>query len=43
MSTGVIEKTYPSIFLVRLDDENQRAVTYSYSDVLTKKVQLVYT
>ena len=42
VSTGVIEKTYPSIFLVRLDDENQRAVTYSYSDVLTKTVQLVY-
>lgn len=41
-SKGVIESTYPSIFVVRLEDDTQRAVTYSYSDVLTKTVQLVY-
>ena len=40
VNNGVIEKTYPSIFVVRLDSETQRKVTYSYSDVLTKTVQL---
>ena len=40
---GVIEQTYPSIFIVRLDDDTQRKVTYSYSDVLTKTVQILFT
>lgn len=42
VNKGTIEKTYPSIFVVRLDSDAQRTVTYSYSDVLTKTVQLVY-
>jgi len=39
---GVIEKTYPSIFIVRIDDTHNNAtrVSYSYSDVLTSTVKL---
>lgn len=37
---GVIEETYPSIFVIRLENDTQRRVSYSYSDVLTKTVQL---
>lgn len=40
VSNGVLEKTYTSIFVVRLEDDTQRTVTYSYSDVLTKTVQI---
>jgi len=40
VSNGVLEKTYTSIFVVRLEDDIQRTVTYSYSDVLTKTVQI---
>lgn len=40
VSSGVLEKTYTSIFVVRLEDDAQRTVTYSYSDVLTKTVQI---
>jgi uncharacterized protein Veg len=42
VNKGTIEKTYPSIFVIRLDNDTHRTVTYSYSDVLTKTVQLVY-
>lgn len=43
---GVIESTYPSIFTVKLDNQNEfftteRRVSYSYADVLTKSVELV--
>ncbi len=42
---GVIENTYPSIFTVKLDNQNEfftteRRVSYSYADVLTKSVEL---
>ncbi|MEE1046982.1 MAG: Veg family protein [Clostridia bacterium] len=42
---GVIESTYPSIFTVKLDIQNdiptsERRVSYSYADVLTKTVEL---
>ena len=42
---GVIESTYPSIFTVKLDIQNdvptsERLVSYSYTDVLTKSVEL---
>ena len=40
VNDGVIESVHPSIFVVRLDNDNQRTVTYSYSDVLTKTVSL---
>lgn len=42
VNNGVIEKTYPSIFVIRLENDTHRTVTYSYSDVLTKTVQIVF-
>ena len=42
VNNGVIESVYPSIFVVRLESDNERTVTYSYSDVLTKTVQLYF-
>ena len=42
VNDGAIESVHPSIFVVRLDNDNQRTVTYSYSDVLTKTVSLYY-
>lgn len=43
---GVIEHTYPSIFTVKLDEQNdvpasRRTVSYSYTDVLTKAVEVI--
>lgn len=37
---GVLEKTYPSIFLVRFQDEDSRCRSWSYIDVLTDTVEL---
>lgn len=42
VNDGVIESVHPSIFVVRLESDTQRTVTYSYSDVLTKTVLLYY-
>lgn len=42
VNDGVIESVHPSIFVVRLETDTQRTVTYSYSDVLTKTVLLYY-
>lgn len=42
VNDGVLESAYPSIFVIRLDNDTQRTVTYSYSDVLTNTVQLVF-
>jgi uncharacterized protein Veg len=36
---ATIEKAYPNIFVVRYDDNN-RNVTYSYTDVLTRTVEV---
>ena len=36
---GTLTNTYPNIFVVKMDD-SQRNVTYSYTDVLTKTVEL---
>ncbi len=36
---GTLVNTYPNIFVVRMDD-SKRNVTYSYTDVLTKTVEL---
>lgn len=36
---ATIEKAYPSIFVVRYE-ENNRNVTYSYTDVLTRTVEV---
>ncbi len=40
---GVLENTYPSIFIVRIDgkfDNDVRRVSYSYSDILTETVEI---
>ncbi|WP_188882520.1 biofilm formation stimulator Veg [Alicyclobacillus cellulosilyticus] len=41
--TGVLEETYPSVFVVKLDpaDGSFKRVSYSYADVLTETVELV--
>lgn len=36
---ATLEKAYPSIFIVKYD-ENKRNVTYSYTDILTRTVEL---
>lgn len=41
---GVLEKTYPNIFVIKVEgtDNTSRMLSYSYSDILTQTVQLVY-
>ena len=36
---ATIEKTYPNLFIVKYDDD-ERNVTYSYKDVLTRTVEV---
>jgi len=40
---GVIENSYPSIFTIRIENEfdSTRRLSYSYTDLLTKVVELV--
>lgn len=40
--TGVLEETYPSVFVVKLDEEQNSfdRVSYSYADILTESVEL---
>jgi uncharacterized protein Veg len=42
--SGVLTETYPAVFVVQLDqDENSfERVSYSYADVLTETVQLTF-
>lgn len=42
--SGVLSETYPSVFVVELDkDENAfERVSYSYADVLTETVELKF-
>ncbi len=40
---GILENTYPSIFIVRIDgqfEDHVRRVSYSYSDILTETVEI---
>jgi len=39
---GVLEQTYPYIFVVKIDDEpsGARRVSFSYADILTETVEL---
>ena len=39
MQEATIEKAYPNIFVVKYE-ENNRNVTYSYTDVLTRTVEV---
>jgi uncharacterized protein Veg len=40
--TGVLEETYPSVFIVKLDQEQHsfKRVSYSYADILTETVEV---
>jgi uncharacterized protein Veg len=40
--TGILEETYPSVFIVKLDEEQHafKRVSYSYADILTESVEL---
>lgn len=40
--TGVLEQTYPNIFVIKLDEHHSvaRRVSFSYTDVLTETVEL---
>jgi uncharacterized protein Veg len=40
---GVLENSYPSIFTVKFENdfETTRRVSYSYTDILTKAVEIV--
>lgn len=37
---GTLEKTYPSLFVIRMDGDSGRRVSYTYVDVLTESVKL---
>ena len=38
---GVLENTYPSIFVIRVDEENYyQRLSFTYADVLTSTVEL---
>lgn len=41
---GVLEGTYPNIFVIRIqgNDSIARTISYSYSDILTRTVQIVF-
>lgn len=40
---GILEQTYPSIFIVRIEQSNMvRRVSYSYSDILTDAVEITF-
>ncbi len=40
---GVLESTYPSIFIIRVDENNYfQRLSFSYADVLTETVELSF-
>lgn len=41
--TGILEKTYPNIFVIRLEESKspERRISFSYADVLTNTVELM--
>ncbi|WP_040931794.1 biofilm formation stimulator Veg, partial [Paenibacillus larvae] len=40
--SGVLEETYPSVFIVKLDQEQHtfKRVSYTYADILTESVEV---
>lgn len=42
---GILEKTYPNIFIIRIEGKSNdmRTVSYSYSDILTETVELIFS
>lgn len=43
--SGILEETYPAVFIVKLDPETNsfERVSYSYTDVLTESVELTFS
>lgn len=44
VTEGVISETYPSIFLIKIQDNKDtpvRILSYSYTDILTRDVELI--
>ncbi len=44
VTEGVITETYPSVFLIQVENEMEdsfKTVSFSYSDVLTKDIKMV--
>jgi len=44
VTEGIISETYPSIFLIKIQESKDmpiRTVSYSYTDILTKDVELI--
>jgi len=41
--TGILEKTYPNIFVILLEETKspERRISFSYTDVLTNTVELM--
>jgi uncharacterized protein Veg len=41
---GILEKTYPNIFVVKIEGKSKdvRTISYSYSDILTETVELIF-
>ena len=39
---GILEETFPSVFIVKLDQEQHafKRVSYSYADILTESVEV---
>ncbi len=42
--SGILEETYPAVFIVKLDQDTNafERVSYSYTDVLTDTVQITF-
>lgn len=42
--TGILAETYPSIFIVKLTEAGgrEKSVSYSYADILTETVKVVF-
>lgn len=43
VNEGVLEGVYASIFVVKVEDDFPRTLTYNYSDILTNTVQLNFS
>ena len=39
---GEIIKTYPAIFLIRLEDNTNKIKSFSYSDLVTESLEIIH-
>ncbi|MHC5522496.1 Veg family protein [Ligilactobacillus saerimneri] len=37
---GVLVKTFPRVFIIELDDSAVKTVSFTYTDILTKSIEL---